>query len=145
MMRSVQAHGTGMQKAEFESRPTSSPGVLLNSAFCLLPSAVAGAPRGASLPCTRAHPYSSLPIFVEASPRLSSQPSRVHHLHEQRTRPVFGIAEALLQHAQDGETNVEADEVGERERTHRMIHAELHHAVDRLTRGDAFVQREDRL
>ncbi len=41
--------------------------------------------------------------------------------------------------------DVESDEVGERERSHRMVHAELHYAVDRLGRGHAFVQREDRL
>src|ERR1044071_5595799 len=58
----------------------------------------------------------SFPVFVEAPPALSSEPSRVHHLHEQRTRPVFRIAESLFQHAQDGEADIETDEVGECER-----------------------------
>ncbi len=50
-----------------------------------------------------------------------------------------------MQHVQDGEADVEADEVGERQRPHRVIHPELHHRVDRLRRADAFHHREDRL
>ena len=50
-----------------------------------------------------------------------------------------------MQHVEDGEADVEADEVGERQRSHRVVHAELHHRVDRLGRADAFHHREDRL
>ena len=44
-----------------------------------------------------------------------------------------------------GEADVEADEIGERQRPHRVIHPELHHGVDRFGRADAFHHREDRL
>jgi hypothetical protein len=35
-----------------------------------------------------------------------------------------------VQHLEDVEAGVEADEVGERQRAHRVVHAELHHLVD---------------
>ena len=38
--------------------------------------------------------------------------------------------------------NVEADQVGQFERAHRVIHAQLHHGVDGFGRGDAFHHRE---
>ena len=39
------------------------------------------------------------------------------------------------------EAGVEPDQVGERERAHRVVHAELHHRVDRLPRRHALHQR----
>jgi len=45
-----------------------------------------------------------------------------------------------VQDVHDGETDVEADEIGERERTHRMIHTELHNSVDAFARGHTFVK-----
>ena len=50
-----------------------------------------------------------------------------------------------MQHVHDGEADVEADEIGERQRPHRVIHSELHHRVDGLRRADAFHHRKDRL
>ena len=57
----------------------------------------------------------------------------------------FGSPKPVVQHVEDRQADVEADEVGERERSHRVVHPELHHRVDRLRRADAFHHREDRL
>src|SRR5437763_1222670 len=83
---------------------------------------------------------SGLPIVVEPASALSAQPSGIDHLHQERTWPVFRIAEPFFEHAQNGQTDIESDEVGEGERSHRMVHAELHHAVDRLRRGHTLEQ-----
>src|SRR5258706_98125 len=87
---------------------------------------------------------SGLPIVVEPASALSAQPSGIDHLHQERTWPVFWIAEPFFEHAKNGQADIEPDEVGEHERSHRMVHAELHHAVDRFRRGHALEQREDR-
>ena len=50
-----------------------------------------------------------------------------------------------MQDPQNREARVEADEVGERQRAHRVVHAELHDPVHRLRRRDALVHREERL
>src|ERR1022692_908167 len=73
-------------------------------------------------------------ILIKTPPVLSPQPSRVHHLDQQRTWPVLGITEPIEHDAHDVEANVEADKVGERERAHGMRHAQLEHFVDRLRR-----------
>src|ERR1017187_5699840 len=72
-------------------------------------------------------------------------PARVDHLHEERARAVLVVAEPLMQDAQDREARVEANEVGERQRAHRVVHAELHDAVHRFGRCDHLVHREKRL
>src|SRR5687767_910782 len=84
-------------------------------------------------------------VLVEAPPRLPAQPAGVHHLDQQRTGAVLGIAEALLEDAHDVEAHVEADQVGQRQRSHRMAHPQLHHLVDRLGAADALEQAVDRL
>ena len=45
----------------------------------------------------------------------------------------------------DREAGVQPDEVGERERTHRVVHAEPHHRVDRFHRADSFHEAVHRL
>ena len=49
-----------------------------------------------------------------------------------------------MQHVQDREADVEADEIGERERSDRMIHPTLHDRVDCLRRTNALHDGEDR-
>src|SRR6185436_4189147 len=53
-----------------------------------------------------------LGVSVEPAAGLPPQPSRVHHPLEQRAGPVLGIPEALVQDLEDGQADVEADEVG---------------------------------
>src|SRR5258705_429931 len=73
-------------------------------------------------------------VLINPPTTLSSLPSRVHHLDEQRAGAVFGIAEAVVQHPHDVEADVEADEVGERERAHGMRHAQFEDLVNRFWR-----------
>ncbi len=48
-----------------------------------------------------------------------------------------------MQDLHDREAGIEADEVCQRQRAHRMVGAEAHGRVDRFHRADAFVQRVD--
>jgi hypothetical protein len=50
-----------------------------------------------------------------------------------------------MQHLHDRQAGVEADEIGELQRAHRVVGAELHGGVDGIDRADAFVKRVDRL
>src|SRR5437879_415045 len=84
-------------------------------------------------------------IIVEAALDLAADPAGLDVLHQQRTRAVFGIGQALVQHLHHRQAGIEADEVGELERAHRMVGAELHAGVDRLDIADALVERVDRL
>ena len=67
-----------------------------------------------------------------------------HHLLEQRRRAVFRILKTFVEHFHHRQHGVEADHVGERQRTNRVIAAELHAGVDVLGAGDALLQGEDR-
>src|SRR5438445_3865543 len=77
-------------------------------------------------------------IVVEAALDLLADPAGLDVLHQERARPVFGIRQALVQHLHHRETGIEADEIGELERAHRMVGAELPAGVDRLDLADAF-------
>ena len=74
--------------------------------------------------------------------RLPPEMACSDHPLEQRTRAIFRIAEAVVQHVENGEADVETDEIGQRQRSHRMVHAALHHRVDRFRRADAFQHRD---
>lgn len=60
-------------------------------------------------------------------------------------RAVFRIAELVVEHFHDREADVQADQVAERERAHRVVRAELHGGVDALDRRDALGVDADRL
>src|SRR5258706_10797039 len=85
----------------------------------------------------------SIAVCIEPLARFSAELSFGDHLLEQRSRPVLLHVEPVLQHLHDREAHVETDQIGERQRTERMIHAELHHLIDRLRRRDALVHPED--
>src|SRR6266446_10086448 len=84
-------------------------------------------------------------IVVEAALDLAADPTGLDVLHEQRAWAILRIGQAFVQHLHHRKTGVEADEVGELERPHRMVGAELHAGVDRLDIADALVERVDRL
>src|SRR5580658_2805825 len=69
-------------------------------------------------------------IFIKAAPALASQPASVDHADQQRAGPVLRIAESVFEDAHDIEADIEANEVGERERAHRMGHAQFEDLVD---------------
>src|SRR6267143_4877905 len=86
----------------------------------------------------------SVAVCIEPLARFPAELSFGDHLLEQRRRPVLLHVEPVLQHLHDREAHVESDQIGERQRTERVIHAELHHLIDRFGRGDALVYAEDR-
>src|SRR5688500_5756308 len=71
-------------------------------------------------------------IRIKPPPRLPPQPPRRDVPLAQRSRTVLRIAEPWLEDVHDRDTGVEADQIGKRQRTHRVIHPEFHHRVDRF-------------
>src|SRR6516162_4602645 len=69
-------------------------------------------------------------IIVETALGLATEPAGLDIFHEQRTRPVFGIGQSLMQDLHDRQAGVETDEIGKLERTHRMVRAEFHGRID---------------
>src|SRR5438093_1508322 len=96
--------------------------------------------RASSTTCSR----TSVAVDIEPLPRFSAELPRGHHPLEQRRRTVLVLVEPVLEHLHDGETDIETDQVGERQRTQRMVHAELHDLIDRLRRRHPLVYTEDR-
>src|SRR6266550_1768733 len=96
--------------------------------------------RASSTTCSR----TSIAVCIEPLARFPAELSFGDHFLEQRRRPVLLHVEPLLQHFHDREAHVETDQIGERQGTERMTHAELHHLIDRLRRRDALVHAEDR-
>src|SRR4051794_8880856 len=82
-------------------------------------------------------------IVVETALRLAAEPAGLDIFDEKRTGPVLGIGQPLMQHLHDREAGVEADEVGELQRPHRVVGAKPHRSVDRFHRADALVERVD--
>ena len=80
---------------------------------------------------------------VEALACLFAEPAGAHHLAQDRGRPEL-LADLAVQVLEDGEAHVEADEVRELERPHRVAVAELHRAVDVRRRGDACLEHPHR-
>src|SRR5216683_7377361 len=78
-------------------------------------------------------------IVVEAALDLAADPTGFDVLDQERARPIFRIGQALVQHLHHRQAGIEADEVGELERAHRMVGPELHAGVDRLDVADALV------
>ena len=77
-------------------------------------------------------------VGVEAAGGFAAEPARRDVFFEQRASAIFRIAEAFLENAEDVEADIEADEIGELERAHGMVHAELHDSVHGFGGGDAF-------
>src|SRR6266849_9041708 len=76
-------------------------------------------------------------IGVEVKPpaRLAPQPPRRNHLAQQRAGAVLRIGEARVEHFHDVGADVQADQVSQLQRPHRVVHSQLHHRVHRLGRG----------
>src|SRR5439155_281191 len=96
--------------------------------------------RASSTTCSR----TSVAVGIEPLARFPAELPRCHHPLEQRCRTVLVFVEPVLEHLHDGETDIETDQIRERERTQRMVHAELHDLIDRLRRRYPLVYTEDR-
>ena len=73
-------------------------------------------------------------VLEKALSGLTPELPGADHAPQQRSRTVLVIPEVAVQRLQDVEADVETNQVGQRQRTHRVRHTELHHLVDRLRR-----------
>ncbi len=80
-------------------------------------------------------------VGVEAAPGLLAEMAGLHEIDEDLWRPQVLEAQAVLDHAHDPETDVEADEVGELERAHRMVEPDPRAGIDVLGRAEALLDR----
>src|SRR6478672_12969352 len=79
-------------------------------------------------------------VDIKSLARLSAQLTGRDHTLEEDCRPVFILAEIAMQYLDDVQHDVQADQVGERQRPHRMIRAELERLIDRLGRCHAALE-----
>mmetsp|Transcript_6381 Transcript_6381/g.14544 ORF Transcript_6381/g.14544 Transcript_6381/m.14544 type:complete len:350 (+) Transcript_6381:154-1203(+) len=84
-------------------------------------------------------------VLIEPALRLFAKPAGLHIVDQEWRGPVFGIPKVPVEHLHDAQTSVQADEVGQRQRTHGHVGAQLHCLVDVASRGDALLQNKDGL
>src|SRR6478752_9608301 len=88
---------------------------------------------------------SIISVLVEAAARLAPQPAGLDVAAQQWAWAVLVVPEPVVQHLHDRQAGVQADQVGQRERAHRVVHAQPHYGVDRLAVAHALHQAVDRL
>ena len=120
------------------SRASSSAGRRRTSRNARSTNSSSGSPYASSDACDRG---STPAVVVEAAAGLPAEPPGGDVAAQERARRVLRIAEPLVQHLHDRDARVEPDQVGERERAHRVREPELRDRVDRLRLGDALHQR----
>src|SRR5690606_36517114 len=81
-------------------------------------------------------------VLVEALAGLAAELAGADHLAEQGGGPEL-LAELFVEVVEDREADVEADEVAELERAHRVAVAELHRFIDVLRARDAALEHAD--
>src|ERR1051326_174246 len=82
-------------------------------------------------------------VLVDAAPRLAAESPGGHVLLQQRAGTEL-LAEGALQEPEDREARVEAYEVHELERAHRVIETELERRVDIACTRDTLLQHVER-
>ncbi len=68
-------------------------------------------------------PTQPVSILVEAAAGLAAQPPGVDQLRSSGQGRYLASPRPVVQHLQDRQAGVEADQVGQRERPHRVVHA----------------------
>src|SRR5512144_2898227 len=84
-------------------------------------------------------------VLVEPAADLLAEPARRDVLAQQRAWPVLVVAELAMQHLGDRQAGIQADQIGELERPHRVVEAEPHAGVDVGRRPQPFVEPVARL
>jgi hypothetical protein len=74
-------------------------------------------------------------VPVDTAARFTAEVTRGDHLSEQRAGPVFRIAELVVNGLHDRQQHIEPNQVGQRQRAHRVIATERHALVDFLRAG----------
>src|SRR5512135_3075618 len=88
---------------------------------------------------------SSLFVRVEAAAGLLPEVAGIDVLAKERARSVLRISQSLLQDVHHFEAGVESDQVGQRQRSHRVVRTHLHDRIDVGGPTDAFHQGVYRL
>src|SRR5208282_4214222 len=96
-----------------------------------------------------AHPRSArwrnqstfLIIYIKSAARFAAEISGIDVLLQQWTWAVLVVAEHPMHHLHDRKAGVQPDQVGQLERAHRLVGAELHRGVDIRYAANAFVHR----
>ena len=83
-----------------------------------------------------------LAVVVKAAAGLATEPPRGHVHLEHVGGSVLVVAELAMEHFGDRQAGVQADQVGQRQRPHRVVEPELDPGVDVLGRAQVFLQRE---
>src|SRR5206468_13091115 len=86
-----------------------------------------------------------LSVRVEAAAGFAAELAGHHHSLEQRRRRVAGFAEFLEHHLGDVQRSVEAHQIEQGERSHRIAAAELHRRIDVLERREPALVDTDRV
>jgi hypothetical protein len=73
-----------------------------------------------------------VPIRIHAYSTLLPKPASIDVLDEERAGAVLVISQTAVEYPKYGEADVQADEVGELQRAHRVVRAQLHPCVDVL-------------
>src|ERR1700741_876591 len=64
-----------------------------------------------------------LKVSVKSAAGLSAEPAGGNIFLKHRTRAIFRISKAFLQHVHDVHAHIEADKIGQLQWAHRMVHA----------------------
>src|SRR6056297_879707 len=76
------------------------------------------------LPSPRRHRLLAA-IVIETTPGLAPQPASLDIFRQQRTGPVLGVRQPVMQHVHDRKTGIEPDEIRQFQRPHRMVGPQL--------------------
>lgn len=77
--------------------------------------------------------YDSRPsVVVEAFSALLTEPTCINHLAQEHTRPVLAVTRLRVQHFHNGQTGVQADEIGQLQWTHGNVGPVLHDSINRV-------------
>src|SRR5438552_3287194 len=86
-----------------------------------------------------------LPVVVEAAARLSPEVPGQHHATQERRGREARLLVLVLQERGHVVDDVQADEVGERQRAHGVVGAVLHRRIDVGDRAEAALEAADRV
>lgn len=79
-------------------------------------------------------------VGVEAFAGFDAQIAGCNHIGQQGAGSVFRVTKAVMQHFQNGMTDIKPDEVCQLQGAHRVGHSQLHYGINFLYAGDAFVE-----
>src|SRR5258707_5045299 len=82
-------------------------------------------------------------IVVEAALGLAAEPAGLDIFHQQRTRPILGVRQPLVQNLHDRKTGIETDEIGMSPRRHEETSRWWPHVRNGLSSSAQLVVKND--